>query len=139
MILLSEAYAIHEKWLQERPADYGGLTRQRLLPGAFFRAVDYVQALRQREILRRKLEACMESVDVAVTASSMEPACPIAGCGALREALRAAGAGAVQSVRFPGPRRSHRFRLHGPAAVHADHRPARRRGDGVPRRPRIRA
>ena len=78
VILLSEAYAIHEKWLQERPADYGDLTRQRLLPGAFFRAVDYVQALRQREILRRRLDACMESVDVAVTASSMEPACPIA-------------------------------------------------------------
>ena len=48
VILLSEAYAIHEKWLQERPADYGSLTRERLLPGAFFRAVDYVQALRQR-------------------------------------------------------------------------------------------
>ena len=77
MILLSEAYAIHEKWLQERPADYAGLTRERLLPGAFFRAVDYVHALRQREVLRHKFNACMESVDVAVTASSMEPACPI--------------------------------------------------------------
>lgn len=77
VILLSEAYAIHEKWLQERPGDYGGLTRQRLLPGAFFRAVDYVQALRQREILRRRFNACMESVDVAITASSMDPACPI--------------------------------------------------------------
>lgn len=77
VILLSEAYAIHEKWLQERPGDYGSLTRQRLLPGAFFRAVDYVQALRQREILRQKFNACMESVDVAITASSMDPACPI--------------------------------------------------------------
>ena len=77
LILMSEAYAIHEKWLQERPADYAALTRERLLAGAFFRAVDYVNALRQREVLRQKFNACMESVDVAVTASSMEPACPI--------------------------------------------------------------
>ena len=77
MILLSEAYSIHEKWLQERPADYAALTRERLLPGAFFRAVDYVHALRQREVLRRRFNDCMASVDVAVTASSMEPACPI--------------------------------------------------------------
>lgn len=77
VILLSEAYAIHEKWLQERPGDYGALARERLMPGAFFRAVDYVNAMRQREILRRKFNACMASVDVAITASSMEPACPI--------------------------------------------------------------
>ena len=77
MILLSEAYAIHEKWLQERPADYADLTRERLLAGAFFRAVDYVHALRQREVLRQRFNECMASVDVAVTASSMEPACPI--------------------------------------------------------------
>ena len=77
VILLSEAYAIHEKWLQERPADYGDLTRERLLPGAFFRAVDYVHALRQREVLRHQFNACMASVDVAITASSMDPACPI--------------------------------------------------------------
>ena len=77
VILLSEAYAVHEKWLQERPADYGDLTRERLLPGAFFRAVDYVHALRQREVLRRQFDACMASVDVAITASSMDPACPI--------------------------------------------------------------
>lgn len=77
VILLSEAYSIHENWLQERPGDYAQLTRERLLPGAFFRAVDYVHALRQREVLRQKFNACMESVDVALTASSMEPACPI--------------------------------------------------------------
>ena len=48
VILLSEAYAIHERWLQERPHDYGALMRERVLVGAFFRAVDYVQATRQR-------------------------------------------------------------------------------------------
>lgn len=77
VILLSEAYAIHEQWLQTRPQDYGALARQRLLPGAFFRAVDYVHALRQRAVLVQKMRQCMASVDVAITASSMDPACPI--------------------------------------------------------------
>lgn len=78
VILLSEAYAIHEKWLQERPQDYGALMRERVLAGAFFRAADYVHAMRQRTILTRKLQTCMAAVDVAITASSMDPACPIA-------------------------------------------------------------
>ncbi len=77
VILLSEAYTIHETWLQERPQDYGDLARERLLPGAFIRAVDYVHALRQRTVLVRKFQDCMASVDVAITASSMDPACPI--------------------------------------------------------------
>jgi aspartyl-tRNA(Asn)/glutamyl-tRNA(Gln) amidotransferase subunit A len=77
VILLSEAYAIHEKWLQERPQDYGALTRERVLAGAFFRAADYVHAMRQRAILIHKFQACMTSVDVAITASSMDPSCPI--------------------------------------------------------------
>jgi aspartyl-tRNA(Asn)/glutamyl-tRNA(Gln) amidotransferase subunit A len=77
VILLSEAYAIHERWLQERPQDYGALARQRLLPGAFLGAADYVHAMRQRAVLKRQFEACMAPVDVAITASSMEPACPI--------------------------------------------------------------
>jgi aspartyl-tRNA(Asn)/glutamyl-tRNA(Gln) amidotransferase subunit A len=86
VILLSEAYAIHEKWLQERPQDYGDLARERIMPGAFIRAVDYVHALRQRTVLREKFNACMTDVDVAITASSMEPACPIEDA-ALCEAL----------------------------------------------------
>ncbi|MDH3601465.1 MAG: amidase [Candidatus Tectomicrobia bacterium] len=77
VILLSEAYAIHEQWLRERPGDYGDLARERIMPGAFLRAVDYVNAMRQRAILRRKFNDCLEPVDVAITASSMDPACPI--------------------------------------------------------------
>lgn len=77
VILTSEAYAIHERWLQERPADYGDLARERLLPGAFLRAADYVHALRQRAVLTKTFNACLASVDVAITASSMDPACPI--------------------------------------------------------------
>lgn len=77
VILLSEAYAIHEKWLQERPGDYGDLARERILPGAFLRAADYVHALRQRAILTQKFNACLAPFDIAITASSMDPACRI--------------------------------------------------------------
>ncbi len=38
VILASEAYSIHARWLRERPGDYGKLSRRRLLPGAFIPA-----------------------------------------------------------------------------------------------------
>src|SRR5690606_5430992 len=61
----------------ERPEDYGALTRERLLAGAFYRAVDYVQALRRRAILTQRFNATLHDVDVVITASSMEPSCRI--------------------------------------------------------------
>ncbi len=76
-ILLSEAYAIHEKWLQERPGDYARSTRTRLMPGAFIKAVDYVQALRMRGRLAQQFADAMEGYDVAITVSGMDPAAPI--------------------------------------------------------------
>ena len=76
-ILLSEAYAIHERWLAERPEDYGAITRERLVGGAFIRAVDYVQALRTRKRLAEEFRALMADYDVLVTASSMHAPGPI--------------------------------------------------------------
>ncbi len=72
-IIMSEAYAVHEKWLQERPSDYGASLRQRLLPGAFIRAVDYVHAIRLRRQLVQHFDDAMRDFDIAVTASSMDP------------------------------------------------------------------
>ena len=77
VILMSEAYAIHEKWLQERPQDYGALCRQRIMPGAFMRAADYVQALRVRRKLARQFAVVMDGLDAAIALSSMEPPCRI--------------------------------------------------------------
>jgi aspartyl-tRNA(Asn)/glutamyl-tRNA(Gln) amidotransferase subunit A len=76
-ILTSEAYAIHEKWLRERPQDYGSLTRERILSGAFVRATDYINATRVRSRLAKAFHALFDDIDVAVTASSMDPACRI--------------------------------------------------------------
>jgi aspartyl-tRNA(Asn)/glutamyl-tRNA(Gln) amidotransferase subunit A len=77
VIIMSEAYAIHEKWLQERPQDYGELCRQRIMPGAFMRAADYVQALRVRTKLTRQFAETMDGLDAAISISSMEPPCRI--------------------------------------------------------------
>jgi len=76
-LLTSEAYAIHERWLQERPQDYGGLTRERLLSGAFVRAADYINAMRVRRKLTQAFHGLFSDIDVVITASAMDPACRI--------------------------------------------------------------
>jgi aspartyl-tRNA(Asn)/glutamyl-tRNA(Gln) amidotransferase subunit A len=76
-ILTSEAFAAHENWMRERPQDYGALARERLMAGAFVRAADYVNATRLRRKLTASFHALFDHVDVAVTASSMDPACRI--------------------------------------------------------------
>jgi len=73
VILLSEAFAIHEKWFKERPQDYGELARKRIIGGAFIRAADYVNATRTKTRLVAELADKMRDIDVAVTASSMDP------------------------------------------------------------------
>ena len=77
IILAAEAYAVHEQWLKERPEDYGARARERLLAGATLRAVDYLQAVRWRLQLRDRVAAAFANIDLAITASSMDPACRI--------------------------------------------------------------
>jgi aspartyl-tRNA(Asn)/glutamyl-tRNA(Gln) amidotransferase subunit A len=76
-ILAAEAYAVHEQWLKDRPQDYGARARERLLAGAALRAVDYLQAVRWRHQLRDRVAEEFTKIDVALTASSMDPACRI--------------------------------------------------------------
>jgi len=77
IILAAESYAVHEQWLKERPQDYGARARERLLAGATLRAVDYLQAVRWRLQLRDQVAAAFADIDLAITASSMDPACRI--------------------------------------------------------------
>jgi aspartyl-tRNA(Asn)/glutamyl-tRNA(Gln) amidotransferase subunit A len=77
MIMTSEAYAIHEHWMQTCPEDYGALARERLMAGAFVRAADYVNATRVRRKLAASFHALFKEVDVVLTTSSMDPACRI--------------------------------------------------------------
>jgi aspartyl-tRNA(Asn)/glutamyl-tRNA(Gln) amidotransferase subunit A len=76
-ILTSEAYAAHEKWMRERPQDYGALARERIMAGAFVRAADYVNATRLRRRMADAFHALFSEIDVVVTASSMDLPCRI--------------------------------------------------------------
>jgi len=77
IIMGSESYAIHQKWLRERPQDYGDITRQRFLYGAMYSASDYINALRLRSKYTADFHALFNDVDVIVTASAHDPACRI--------------------------------------------------------------
>lgn len=77
VIMLAESWAIHEKWLRERPGDYGVSARRRLMGGAFLAAGDYVQAQRRRTQLIAAVTDAFRDVDVLLTANGMDPACRI--------------------------------------------------------------
>ena len=63
--------------VENQTARLRGVNRERLLVGAFHRAVDYVQATRMRRKLSADLEQAMHNVDAVVTVSSMDPVCLI--------------------------------------------------------------
>jgi aspartyl-tRNA(Asn)/glutamyl-tRNA(Gln) amidotransferase subunit A len=75
VILLAEAYAIHEKDLLSRPLDYGRYTYQRMMVGATLSAADLVQAFRLRRELSMTLNAgILGTFDALVTATALAPA-----------------------------------------------------------------
>ena len=74
VILGSEAFSVHAKWLRERPGDYGQLSRRRLMSGAFISGGDYVGAQRRRAEMIAAVENVFRDVDVLLCASSMDPA-----------------------------------------------------------------
>jgi aspartyl-tRNA(Asn)/glutamyl-tRNA(Gln) amidotransferase subunit A len=77
VILQSEAWAIHGRWLRERPGDYGQLARRRLMAGAFMGAGDYVHANRRRLEMIASVEEVLREVDVLLCASAMDTPCRI--------------------------------------------------------------
>ena len=63
----AESAAIHEKELRERPQDMGYALRDKLMAGSLVRAVDYIQALRQRRLIAGGVDALIRGVDALVT------------------------------------------------------------------------
>lgn len=75
VILLAEAYAIHEQDLQDRPLDYGRLTMERIVLGGYLTAADLMQAQRQRRELSEEINSGLFSrYDVLLAASALTPA-----------------------------------------------------------------
>jgi aspartyl-tRNA(Asn)/glutamyl-tRNA(Gln) amidotransferase subunit A len=74
LIMLAEAYALHEADFRERPHLFGHHMFARIGLGAFLSAADYVEAVRQRRELALEFQRALAGVDVAISANSTGPA-----------------------------------------------------------------
>lgn len=74
LIMIAEAYTVHEPWLKTRYNDYGELFRDRVVMGAFISSGDYLAAVRMRRELRAALSRVMDEVDVLVLPTVSTPA-----------------------------------------------------------------
>ena len=74
LIMVAEAYALHEKDFRERPQDFGRHMFARIGLGAFLSAADYVEAVRQRRELAVEFARAIAPVDAVVSANATGPA-----------------------------------------------------------------
>jgi aspartyl-tRNA(Asn)/glutamyl-tRNA(Gln) amidotransferase subunit A len=74
VIMMAEAFAIHEADLRARPLDYGRMTMERFLLGATVTAADLTQAFRLRRELADAATGALQRYDVLLTASALAPA-----------------------------------------------------------------
>ena len=79
IIMLTKAYAFHQRNLKTRPQDYGEMVRARFRIGGLFSASDYVQAQRCRQMAKREFAEVLQRVDVLVTPTVTGPAPPFEG------------------------------------------------------------
>ena len=69
IILLAEAFAVHETWMRRDPNLYGELMRDRLVLGGLLSAADTLQAQKQRRALIAATEAATAGCDILLTAA----------------------------------------------------------------------
>ncbi len=69
-ILIAEGFAIHGEWLRTRPQDYGRVTRERLMMGAFVTGAEYIQAQRLRRIITAEVDAVLAGCDAILCAGN---------------------------------------------------------------------
>ena len=74
VIMMPEAFAIHEADMQTRLMDYGEITANRFVLGAAVTAVDYINALRARRELTDAVNAVLGRYDALLTASALATA-----------------------------------------------------------------
>ncbi len=70
MIMMAEAYAIHEPNLRTRFTDFGEIFRDRMALAGLWSAADYVQAVRRRRELIDELDQAMAGLDLVMTAAA---------------------------------------------------------------------
>jgi aspartyl-tRNA(Asn)/glutamyl-tRNA(Gln) amidotransferase subunit A len=69
VILLAEAFAVHEHWMRTSIDKYGELLRDRMALAALITATDYIQAQRRRRELVRAMATAMQDLDLLLTAT----------------------------------------------------------------------
>ena len=74
VIMMAEAFAIHQADMQSRLADYGEITASRFVLGAAITAADYINALRARRELTDAVNAALGRYDALLTASALTTA-----------------------------------------------------------------
>ena len=74
VIMMAEAYAIHEADMQTRLLDYGEITANRFVLGATVRAADYLAALRVRRELTDAVNAVLRTYDTLLCLSALNTA-----------------------------------------------------------------
>jgi aspartyl-tRNA(Asn)/glutamyl-tRNA(Gln) amidotransferase subunit A len=76
VIMLSEAYAYHERDLRTRPELFGDVLREKLMIGGLLTSSEYVQAQRARARLRAEVADVMREVDLLASPTAIVPAPP---------------------------------------------------------------
>jgi aspartyl-tRNA(Asn)/glutamyl-tRNA(Gln) amidotransferase subunit A len=71
IIMMGEAYAIHEANVRSRLLDYGEITANRFVLGATVMAADYINGLRARRELTDAVNAALSRYDVLLTVSAL--------------------------------------------------------------------
>ncbi len=74
VIMLAEAFAIHEADMKTRLLDYGEITAGRFILGAAITAADFIQALRARRELTDAVNAALSRYDALLTLSALATA-----------------------------------------------------------------
>src|SRR5215210_8751967 len=77
LMMLAEAYTIHEHNLRRRFTDYGEIFRDRMALAGLITAADYIQALRRRRELVDEFDRAMAGLDLMMTAAAPSEAPPI--------------------------------------------------------------
>jgi aspartyl-tRNA(Asn)/glutamyl-tRNA(Gln) amidotransferase subunit A len=77
VILSTEAFAVHQHWMQTVPLQYGELFRDRVALGGLITGAEYVQAQRRRRELVAEMSAAMTGIDMLVCACQRGEAVPI--------------------------------------------------------------
>ncbi|HWK44108.1 MAG TPA: amidase [Stellaceae bacterium] len=74
IIMIAEAYAVHEANLKTRFTDFGEIFRDRMVQAAALSAADYIQAMRRRRQLIAEYTAATTGFDLVITAAAPGPA-----------------------------------------------------------------